>query len=404
MVFTVKSFLRHECNQSAAALTYATLFAFVPLITVIYKILSLSPAMDEARSIINSFIFSHLAPNSGQEVLSHLETFSSQANNLTFVGILILILTAVMMLRKIEWTFNKIWEVDDSRKGIRTLILYWAVLSLGTLLLGLGFVVSSYLTSLKLFDSLSGSMYFQPQILVTLPFISSAIAFSLLYIAVPNCYIPVLPAIAGAVAAALLFEAAKKIFALFASSFSAYQVIYGAFAAIPLFILWIFISWSVILFGVEIVKSLVVFKPANVKKDPHPLLKLLEIIQYCWQMQQQGKQVSKEELNNFLDTLPDADWGELRHILLHNNILQRTDSGDFEVLADLNSLSLRDLVYMTPWSLNELRTLANFSSNKAWEKSLVQKWQKIDNILSSELDISVKALLETSAKPEVANP
>jgi len=402
LIFTVKSFLRHECNQSAAALTYATLFAFVPLITVIYTILSFFPSMAGAPDLVSGFILSHLVPNSGQEVLSLLNTFTAQSSELTIVGIIILLFTAIMMLRKIEWTFNKIWEVDDSRKGIKTLVLYWSVLSLGTLLLGSGLVISSYLTSMKVFESLSGILYFPLEILTTLPFISTTIAFSLLYIAVPNCYIPSLPAIAGAVIAALLFEAAKKLFAWFAVSFSTYQVIYGAFAAIPLFILWIYISWNIVLLGVEFVKSLVVFKPANFKTTQHPLLELLQIIQYCWENQQQGKTVSKENMNEFLYTLPDADWGELRHILLHNKILQRTEYGDFEVLADLNTLSLRDLVYMTPWNLNDFHSLININSQQEWENSLIQKWRNIESTLSNELDISVNTLLEIPTKSEPA--
>jgi len=403
LIFTVKSFIRHECDQSAAALTYATLFAFIPLITVIYTILSLFPAMQGTPDIISNFIFAHLLPDSGQEVLSHLESFSNQASKLTLVGILILFFTAVMMLRKIEWTFNKIWEVDDSRKGIKTLLLYWSVLSLGTLLLGLGLIISSYLTSLNLFAVIS-STDFQRQILIALPFISSTVAFALIYIAVPNCYVPVFPAIAGGIVAALLFEAAKKIFAMFAVFFSSYQLIYGAFAAIPLFILWIYISWSVVLYGVEFTKSMVVFKPAGFKKDQHPLLTLLQIIQFCWQKQQAGKRVSKEAMSEFLYTLPDADWGELRHILLHNHILQRTGSGDFAVIADLHKLSLRDLVYMTPWSLGELKMLSSYSSAQEWENNLAQKWHHIENTLSSELDISVNSLMECSVKPEDTSP
>ncbi len=393
LVFTIKAFFQHECNQSAGMLTYSTLFAFVPLMTVIYKLLSLFPAIQDAPQRISDVISHNLIPGSGEQVLAQLNEFSSQASKLTIVGLAILIVTAILMIRKIEWTFNKIWEVDESRKAIKTIMIYWSVLSLGTILLGLGLAVSPNIAKLGALITSTETLRLQSQAVTFLPLISYAIAFSLMYLAIPNCFVPIKPAIAGGVLAAILFDLARKIFSEFASIFTSYQLIYGAFAALPLFILWIYISWNIILLGVVFVKSLVVFNPSSNKKEQQALITLLHIIDYCKRTQSTGKLVSPEEMKDYLSSLTDVDWGELRHLMLTNNILKKTEDGDFALVADLDALTVRDLLNMSTWTLKELKTLAEYHGNDSWENTLATKWLAVEEDIKNHFNISVNDLL-----------
>lgn len=392
IIYTSRAFVQHECTQSAGMLTYTTLFAFVPLMTVIYKILSLFPALQDAPKRISDVISHHLVPGSGEQVLMELNAFSSQASKLTIVGLFVLIITAILMIRKIEWTFNKIWEVDEARNGIKTVMIYWSVLSLGSILIGIGLALSPVISELSLLISSKETLRLQSQFITLLPFISYSIAFSLMYMAIPNCYVPIKPAIIGGVLAAILFETGKKIFGEFASIFTSYQVIYGAFAAIPLFILWIYISWNIILFGVVFVKSLVVFVPKSMQKAHQGLLVLLHIIDFCRKTQLNGKLVSPEEMKNYLSKLTDVDWGEIRSVLLNNNIIQKTEEGDFALIADLHNLKVHDLLNISPWTLSELKTLAAYQGDNPWENTLAQKWLSVENQISNEFDLSVNEL------------
>ncbi len=159
------------------------------------------------------------------------------------------------MLVTIEKAFNEIWRVRQPRRGVGRFLLYWAILSLGPLLLGAGFAVTTYITSLSLLhgpDALPGA----ETLLGLMPLAFSVAAFTLLYSAVPNARVPVRHALMGGVFTAVLFEAAKTLFGLYVSLFPGYQLIYGAFATVPIFLLWIYLSWMIVLFGAVLVCNL----------------------------------------------------------------------------------------------------------------------------------------------------
>jgi len=145
-------FFEHRGVSSAAALTYTTLFAVVPLMTVTFSVLSAIPFFHGMGGQIQSFIFSNFIPSAGATVQEYLQGFSMQARHLTWVGILVLTVTAYLMLLNIEQAFNVIWHIRRSRRGVSSFLLYWAILSLGPLLLGAGFAISTYIASFTLFS------------------------------------------------------------------------------------------------------------------------------------------------------------------------------------------------------------------------------------------------------------
>jgi len=250
-----KRFVENRGAGNAAALTYTTLFAVVPMMTVTFAMLSAIPAFKGVGEEIQGFIFNNFVPSTGETVQEYLREFTTQARQLTWFGVGLLAVTAFLMLVTIEKTFNVIWRVRQPRRGMSSFLLYWAILSLGPLLLGAGFAVSTYIASLSLIsgpDAVVGAR----TLLAFTPLLSSIAAFTLLYAAVPNTRVPLRHAVLGGLFSAVLFEVAKALFGLYVRLFPGYHLIYGAFATVPLFLVWIYLSWLIVLLGAELVYGL----------------------------------------------------------------------------------------------------------------------------------------------------
>jgi len=185
--YFLRRFKEDRCSEIAAALVYMSLFALVPLMTVLYAIGSAIPTATNLEIQIEQFLVENLLPESSREVAEYLSRFSQQAKNLTGVGILILTVTAVLMLRNVERAFNNIWRNRTNRSPVSSLLLYWAVLSLAPVMLGLGLGIQAYLyaaaNALAGFDSLGLSTF----LLSLLPFALSVFGLTALYMTVPNC-------------------------------------------------------------------------------------------------------------------------------------------------------------------------------------------------------------------------
>src|SRR5210317_2115505 len=142
-----RRFVSDRCSENAAALTYMSLFAMVPLLTVLYTMASAIPTFQGLEAQMQAFLFEPLMPDTISEVQSYLGDFAQQAKNLTGPGIVFLVVTAVLMLRNIEKAFNQIWRASENRSAVSSFMLYWAVLSLAPIMIGLALAISTYLSS-----------------------------------------------------------------------------------------------------------------------------------------------------------------------------------------------------------------------------------------------------------------
>lgn len=176
-------------------------------------------------------------------------------------------------------------------------LLYWSVLSLGPLLLGAGFAISSYITSLTLFDRFTDFQLVggHDLLLGMFPLLLTTIAFTLLYVAVPNCGVKLRYGLLGALAVALAFIVVKWMFGRFIATAS-YAVIYGTFAAIPVFLLWLYSCWIVILFGANLVRAIPLYGSRVGSEEVHPSLLLLALLHKFWEKQQSGSVLRVTEL------------------------------------------------------------------------------------------------------------
>ncbi|VFN02373.1 MAG: membrane protein [Candidatus Kentron sp. G] len=244
-------FTNDRCPESAGALAYISLLSLVPLMSVGFTLFTAFPAFEGFTEKVQNFIFSNLVPASEEAMKEHMRNFVEKASALTLPGLIALLITALLSMAAIERTFNTIWKVRRRRNPIETFVIYWAVLTVGPILIGVSLMVTSYIASLPFFSDAANAPDGPGILFRSLPFLATAPAFALLYGIVPYQRVPIRHAVAGGILAAALFELAKKGFTLFVTYFSTYQTIYGALATLPIFLIWIYLSWLVTLFGAE---------------------------------------------------------------------------------------------------------------------------------------------------------
>lgn len=240
---------------SAGYMAYVTLLSLVPLISVVLSALSIFPSFAETGIEIKSFVLHNFVPASSEVLEQYLDEFVANAGKMTAVGISFLFVVALMLISAIDKSLNYIWRVKKKRALMISFSLYWMVLTLGPVLVGTSIGVSSYLGSLN-FLNLQGMELWAPKMLKFLPFTLTTMAFFGLYTLVPNRQVVGWHALVGAVSASVLFEFSKKGFAIYATNFPSYELIYGALAVIPLLFVWVYLSWCIVLLGAEMTASL----------------------------------------------------------------------------------------------------------------------------------------------------
>ena len=259
LVLVAQRFLRHEGPQNAAALTYTTLLSLVPLMTVTLAVFSAFPVADRVYEVVQDFVFENFVPASSEMLQEHLAEFSAKASRLTGVGAIFLLVVALLMMANIDRALNAIWEVRSQRRFATKFLIYWAVLSLGPILIGASVLVTSYLVSLPILTEAASSGVGR-RLLGLTPVAASALAFTMMYLVVPNRRVRLGHALIGGVFAAILFELAKHGFGLYITQFPTYQAIYGALATIPIFLVWLYLSWIMVLLGAEVTQCLSIYR------------------------------------------------------------------------------------------------------------------------------------------------
>ena len=334
-----------RCSENAAALTYMSLFALVPLLTVIYTMASAVPAFQGLETKMQAFLFEHLMPDTNSEIRTYLDDFSRQAKNLTGPGIVFLVVTAVLMLRNIEKAFNEIWRASENRSPVSSFLLYWAVLSLAPVMIGLALAISTYVSSfahvLEAYDVIGVKAF----MLKIAPLLLTTAGFSLVYIAVPNCRVPFKHCLIGGFVAAMAFHFARSVFTDLVVG-SSYTFIYGAFAAVPLFLLWIYLSWNIVLMGGIMVHSMSAYQSEEQASRPL-VLKALDVLYLFWQRQETGQAVGEIELLNRKHEVTrglDSDsWQLLRNVFLDKKLIAENDRGQYLLSRDLHTVSFSQL-------------------------------------------------------------
>ncbi|XZG70185.1 YihY family inner membrane protein [Chitinibacteraceae bacterium HSL-7] len=253
--FFLHRLVRDRCLPMAGSLTYTTLLAIVPLFTIALTIFAAFPVFSSYAIRFRAFIATMLAPETGGKmVLRYVRQFSENAGQLTAFGMIGLGITALLLMFTIERTFNEIWRVRTPRKLLPRTLLYWATLTLGPVLIALSFSLTSWLMQqTSQFEALTFAEFITGRLgpgLITFSLLT------LLYIAVPNCFVPRLHGLSAAAITAVLLEIMKTLFGQYLKAFASYKLVYGTFAAVPIFLLWIYLCWVIVLAGAVLTVSL----------------------------------------------------------------------------------------------------------------------------------------------------
>ncbi|SFU61725.1 YihY family inner membrane protein [Pseudoduganella namucuonensis] len=283
--------LREESlPQVAGSLTFATVFALVPLLTIALAIFTTFPMFTTLRKALEAYFVQSVMPKQiATPILNNLTMFASKATRLSAVGAVALVFTSVAMMGMIERVFNRIWRVKAERSWARRILVYWALLTLGPLLVGVSLSLSTHVY-VATSDYLGEVPVLAAVVYTLLSIAATTAGFTLMYTVVPNRQVDWRDALWGGLVAALFFELAKRGFAVFITQFPTYSRIYGALAALPLFLLWIYLSWLITLIGALFVAALPVVKyerwwheavPGGAFVDAMAILKVLHTATRC---------------------------------------------------------------------------------------------------------------------------
>ena len=245
----LERFKEDRLGVTASSLTFTSLLALVPFFTVALALFTAFPIFGKAQKVLERWLMDSLIPETiARQVLGYLTQFASKASQLGLVGFSILMVTAIALILTIDRTLNNIWRVRQLRPLGQRVLIYWAAITLGPLVLGLSLVLSSYVMSASkgLVNALPGSLRF---VFDSVEFVVLAAGMAGLYHYVPNTPVRWRHAWVGGVFVAVFMEVAKKVLGLYLASVPTYSVIYGAFATLPILLIWMYVAWSIVLLG-----------------------------------------------------------------------------------------------------------------------------------------------------------
>ncbi len=251
LMFAISRLINEGLTSKAASLSYTSITSAVPLLAVVLSLFTAFPIFNDFKYYLDKFLTDSLFPeNISGQVLSYLNTFADAASGLTAVGSVFLVVTSIMLMMTIERALNQIFQVKKFRPILQRILIYWAILSLGPFALAL-----SLWASATVLQEIIGSEFSFLKSLLSfiVPVLFSGFLMSLLYFIVPNRRINFKDAMIGGFFTAIFAEIMRLGFTLYLSYFHTYTLIYGTFAILPIFLIWVYISWLLVLLGAYIV-------------------------------------------------------------------------------------------------------------------------------------------------------
>lgn len=338
-------FLDDRCFETAGALAYTTLFALVPLSMVVFGILVAFPVFDAWSAQLTNFVFSNFVPSSARVVEEYLRQFATNSDKLPLTGVAALLASLLLTMWSIESTFNRVWRVPTPRPHLVRFLMYWTLLTLGTLLAVASLAITSYLFSLPALSGVEGLGWSQ-RLLRYLPNLVELLIFSCAYWLIPHRSIPFRFALAGGLFATILFELAKRGFATYLLNVPTYHQLYDHLAVVPIFMLWLYLSWVVVLLGASFAASLSSFRyqpkalqlPAGME-----LYGYLRLLGRMNAARRDGQGLHLADMQEAEPMLTDDLLQRMLTGLGELNIVRRAEDGGWLLSRDLATVSLGEL-------------------------------------------------------------
>ena len=339
-------FFQHNCTQVASSLTFTTLLSLVPFIAIALSIVAAFPAFAEYSNQIKNFLLNTMVPDAANRAIGvYMQQFADNAVRLTAIGTLFLGVTAIALMLTIDKALNAIWYVPRLRPLLHRVLIYWAALSIGPLLIGASLSLTSWLIgiSMGLTQDIPGINVILLQLI---PLVLTSIAFSIFYLIVPNRQVLPTHAIIGGVTAAVGFEIMKRVFGLYISHFPTYQAVYGAFATVPIFLLWVYLSWLMVLLGAVIAASLSSWRFRAWRRDPtaqgKQFFDALRLLQALGEALQEGRVETYSTLQKRL-ALGFEEIEPILELMTQANLVRQVKTGGWVQILDPDKVMVSDI-------------------------------------------------------------
>ncbi len=402
--YVFQRFLRDNCNERAASLTFTGLLAVVPLVAISFAVFAAFPAFQQMRGRLQSFVFDNFVPEIGSVVYEHIEDFTEKTGQLTAVGVVFLAVTSVMLLASINGTFNAIWQVRESRPLVARLLVYWAVLTLSPLLFGASLSLSGYLFTIAQATGVEAYAGSLSRLTALLPVLLQVAGFSILYLVMPNYPVRRTDALLGGLAAGLLFELLKRGFGLYIRYFPTYETLYGALSAFPILLLWMYLAWLLVLLGAEMTAAMPEWRAGirGIRRTMVPAARLLaaalSILHALHIASLRGGGLDNRRIARAAPAAPDA-IGVAREKLQSKRYIALGDKQEWVLSRDLEASTLHDLKRDLGLDLDvgDLRHLPKHG----WGRRYRDIVERIDKAEQQITNVSLRSLLTPESEAEV---
>lgn len=342
--FLLRRFLDDRCFESAGALAFTTMFALVPFTAVVLAVLSTFPAFDLWTAKLTQFIFANFVPSSARGLEGKLVGFTQSAQHLSTSGVVALVVSILLTMWSIEQAFNRIWRVPSSPPKLVRFLMYWTLLTLGSLLAVAALTATSALFSVPGLAGIEASS-FGEYLLSYLPVLLELLAFTAAYKFIPHRTIPLRFALIGALLATFLFQSLKWGLAIYLRGAN-FQQLYGAMAVVPILLMWVYLSWLAVLFGASLAASLASFRyqPRALRLSPGAeLYGVMRLLGRFDEARREGLGLHLAQLTEREPGLTDELLQTMISALCEMSIVQRAESGAWLLSRDLHSVGLVEL-------------------------------------------------------------
>ena len=348
ILYVWERFTSDRCWRMAAGLSYTSLLAIVPLSAIAFSMLAAFPVFEGVKGQFQGALFDNLLPQSAEAMQEYFNTFISNTAGLSAVGIIALAATAILLLGTIEADLNAIFRVKRPRALVPRLLVFWAMITLGPLLLGASFSLSTYIfaaTKWLGIDVFTGPLGVLTK---SVPTVIIVLLLGLFYLLIPNRSVSLRAACIGGVSSGFLFAGLRQIFGWYVATFPTYQNIYGALSVVPIFLVWMYLSWTVVLFGAVLTASLSEWQssggaPANKALRAGPRMMVgLRILSLLFAASAEGGKVTRRSMLGEIGCGEDAAERVL-HYLQNAKFIERVEAGGWVICRDLSKATLYDL-------------------------------------------------------------
>ncbi|HEV8645094.1 MAG TPA: YihY family inner membrane protein [Burkholderiales bacterium] len=396
VVLVYRRFKEERCFQLCGSLTFTTLLALVPLITIMLTVMTAFPVFDGIVETLRSFVTANLVPEASSNLITvYMQQFADNAARLTALGIVLLGVTSIMLMLTIDRAFNTLWRVKRPRPLIQRVLIYWSVLTIGPLLVGGSLSLTSWLVTQSM-----GLGKQAPELTIAVlrlvPLVLTSVAFGFLYRTVPNRQVTVLDAAVGGIIAAFAFEAMKIGFGHFVARIATYKLVYGTFASLPIFLMWIYLSWVVVVFAAVITAVLPYWRTGGVLLKQPPgaqFVEAVEILKMLCRAYADGRVLNLQQLRIAVK----LSWEDAEAILdklVASGWVAKLQGNGWVLARDASAIRVGDVFQMFVFG----REAADVSEDSTLRRLVSSIAANVDG----ELDFSLKELLGTGGGQRAA--